>query len=241
MRPNQQTLRIMALGDSITAGIDGLHLSSLGGGYRGPLERLLAHSGYPVTFVGSRRGFGAGIGGGRHEGWGGYVIRSFPSDPGPGQLYGSLTQNAMQANDPDVVLLMAGTNDLFRYQERAAGYTLPNILDSMKLLIDQILAAKANVGLIVAPVVASPKLDLSTLRAFNGVGQSGDCANVAGGLSDLVDGYGKHFRVSFAWPMATSVSRDKAHFPDDVHPFGAGGYGAIARVWFDAIRAIERL
>jgi lysophospholipase L1-like esterase len=230
-------LRVMALGDSITAGANVVTAKSLNGGYRGPLERLLQRNSYRATFVGSCKGFWFGIGGRAHEGWPGYVLRSYSSDPGPGQLCGSLTQKAMQASDPDVVLLMAGTNDLLRHENGAGGYTLANIVASMNVLIEQIVTTKPNVFVIVAPVVASPKLDLCTLRAFNGVGG----VNAAGGLKALVDAYNSRgYRVSFAPAMATSVPRDAAHFPDGIHPCGAGGYTLMAHIWLRAIEAITQ-
>ena len=119
------TIRVMALGDSITAGV-GAHGSRVkDGGYRGALASLLQREGYHVNFVGSRTDYSDAIDERAHEGWPGYVLRSFPSDPGPGQLYGALVKSAIAKDDPDVILLMAGTNDLLRLEKHNAGYTLP--------------------------------------------------------------------------------------------------------------------
>jgi len=46
------------------------------------------------------------------------------------------------------------------------------------------------------------------------------------------------YRISFAPAMATAVPRDATHFPDGIHPCGAGGYAAVADVWLHAIEAI---
>lgn len=216
-------LRVMELGDSITAGIG----APTDGGYRGQLAALLRKAGYRVTFVGQRSDYSSSIGDRAHEGYPGYVVRSFAADPGPGQLYGDVVRNAMRVDSPDVVLLMAGTNDLLRLSRHVPGYTMPEILHSMDLLIGEILAAKPGVHLIVAPVVASPKVDPAAQAEF------------AVQLKPLVAAYaqtGAH--ITLIARMADAVPRDEAHFPDGIHPSGAQGYGDIANVWF---QAFERL
>ncbi len=234
-------VRVMAFGDSITAGVGAFGKGADDGGYRGPLARALQRHGYHVRFVGSRSDFSDAISERAHEGWPGYVLRSFPSDPGPGQLFGPLARKAMQENDPDVVLLMAGTNDLLRWEDRAAGYTLENILDSMAMLIEQIVKAKPGVFVIVAPVVESPKVGVCALRYFAGLAQQAGCGTANAGLKALVEDFDQRgYRVSFAGAMATAVPRDDAHFPDGIHPCGAGGYAAIADVWLHSIEAITQ-
>jgi lysophospholipase L1-like esterase len=231
-------IRVMALGDSITAGVgaNGGHVRN--GGYRGMLAGQLEKAGYRVAFVGSRNDYADDLSEPAHEGWPGYVLRSFPSDPGPGQLYGELTRKAMLENDPDVVLLMAGTNDLLRLQKRAAGYTLANILQSIDLEIGEIVAAKPNVFVIVAPVVESPKIDECPLKMF--AGRAG-CGAANESLKTIVSAYAQHgYRVSLAAEMATAVPRDALHFPDGIHPSGPGGYAAVAGVWLRAIADITK-
>ena len=153
-------------------------------------------------------------------------------------MYGPLTRKAIQDDDPDVVLLMAGTNDLLRLQARAAGYTLPNILESIDLEIGEIVAAKPNVIVIVAPVVESPKIDVCALRQF--AGRAG-CGPVNASLKTIVDSYAaRGYRVALAPAMATAVPRDAAHFPDGIHPCGPGGYAAVADVWLHAIENMTR-
>jgi lysophospholipase L1-like esterase len=231
-------IRIMALGDSITAGVgpNGAHEND--GGYRGTLARRLGEAGYRVSFVGTRTDFSDAIDDRAHEGWPGYVVRSYPSDPGPGQLLGPLTDKALTANDPDVILLMAGTNDLLRRERGEAGYTLPNIVQSVDLLLGEIVSAKPNAFVIVAPVVESPKIDACALRQF--AGRTG-CGDASASLKTLVDGYARRgYRVTLAAAMATAVPRDVEHFPDGIHPSGPGGYAAIADVWLHAIEDLSR-
>jgi lysophospholipase L1-like esterase len=173
-----------------------------------------------------------------HEGWPGYVLRSFPSDPGPGQLYGQIVRTAMRRNDPDLILLMAGTNDLLRLEKRAEGYTLANIGRSMDLLLDEIFSEKPNVRVIVAPVVSSPLVDACTLAQFDG--DDGPCGPADGtSLAALVREYaGRGYQVTLARAMAGAVPRDHLHFPDGIHPCGHGGYAAIADAWYAAISEV---
>lgn len=229
-----ETIRIMPLGDSITAGVaaSGVHLDD--GGYRGPLAALLAKHGYRAVFVGTRTDFGNAITEREHEGWPGYVLRSWPSDPGPGQLYGALVRRALHDDRPDVILLMAGTNDLLRLQQGDAGYTLANILHSMDLVLDEIFYQDPSVRVIVAPVVASPKVDWCVLARFDGSDACGAAA--AGSLKSLVAEYAaRGFAITLASNMLGAVPRDRAHFPDGIHPSGDGGYTDVANVWLDAI------
>jgi lysophospholipase L1-like esterase len=228
------TIRIMPLGDSITAGVAAGGARVTDGGYRGALAQLLARYGYHAVFVGTRSDYSAAIPTRAHEGWPGYVLRSYPSNPGPGQLYGGLVRKAMRADEPDVVLLMAGTNDLIRLQHGNAGYTLANILNSMNLVLDEIFYERPAVRVIVAPVVSSPVIDVCTLAHFDGDDTCGPAP--APNLKTLVDDYAQRgFRITLASGMEYAVPRDARHFPDGIHPSGDGGYAGIAGVWLSAI------
>lgn len=230
-------MRVMALGDSITAGVGAFGTRIDDGGYRGALAKLLEKNGYKVKFVGSRSDYSAAIADRAHEGWPGYVLRSFPSDPGPGQLYGALVRKAIHRNTPDLILLMAGTNDLLRLEKRDGGYTLANIAHSMDLLLGEIFKQKPNVRVIVAPVVASPLVDVCTLAHFDGDETCGPAASE--NLATLVRDYASRgYHISLARAMSGAVPRDRDHFPDGIHPCGAGGYAAVASAWYQAISAV---
>lgn len=221
-------VRIMALGDSITAGVSAGGGPSSEGGYRGTLGTLLSHNGINAEFVGTRHDYSAAIANREHDGWPGYVLRSFPADPGPGQLYGALTRRAMTREKPDVILLMAGTNDLIRLTHHVPGYTMPNVLESMNLLLGEIFSIDPHVRVIVAPVVASPIVSTSDLTAFND------------GIRPIVASYAiRGARITLANAMADAVPRDSTHFPDTIHPSGGDGYGDVARAWLGALEQVS--
>ncbi|MGH7661068.1 MAG: GDSL-type esterase/lipase family protein [Vulcanimicrobiaceae bacterium] len=222
-----EPLRVLTLGDSITAGVAAGGGAAQDGGYRGTLGDLLTQNGYHAVFVGTRSDYSANIQNRAHDGWPGYVLRSFPADPGPGQLYGSLTERALQQTHPDIVLLMAGTNDLMRLERRVPGYTLGNILHSMDMLLAEIFKIDPSVRVIVAPVVSSPRVSADTIAAFDG------------NLTTIAENYAKHgYRITIASEMQKSVPRDVAHFPDRIHPSGDGGYADVAQAWLEAIEQV---
>jgi lysophospholipase L1-like esterase len=240
MLARNSVMKVMALGDSITAGVGANGTRIDDGGYRGALAKLLAKNGYRVKFVGSRSDYSAAIDDRAHEGWPGYVLRSFPSDPGPGQLYGALVRKAIHRYQPDLILLMAGTNDLLRLEKRDGGYTLENIAHSMDLLLGEIFKQRPNVRVIVAPVVASPLVDVCTLAHFDG--DDAACGpSATENLATLVHAYSSRgYEISLARSMAGAVPRDRDHFPDGIHPCGAGGYAAVASAWYQAISAVTQ-
>lgn len=229
-------LRIMALGDSITAGVGERGADTGSGGYRAELVRLLEARGYRITMVGGRSDYSGRFKNPQHEGWPGYVIRSFPSDPAP-QLYGRVTRAALLGAHPDVVLLMAGTNDLLRKARRSAGYTVPNIVESMDALLAQIFYLEPHVDVVIGGVIDSPRVLECDVASFDGTSECGPCDGA--NLKTLVAAYAaRGFHIELAEGMGNAVPRDKLHFPDGIHPSGQGGYEDIARVWMHALENV---
>jgi lysophospholipase L1-like esterase len=229
-------VRIMALGDSITAGVGAQGVDTGSGGYRGALERLLDTHSFHYTMIGGRSDYSAQVRMRAHEGWPGYVLRSFPSDRAP-QLYGAVTKSAIESYDPDVILLMAGTNDLLRLAKHRPGYTISNIVESMDALLAQIFYLKPGVDVIVAGVVDSPRVHACDIAHFDGIPSEGECGEMDGpSVRTLVENFrARGFHISFASGMSGAVPRDKEHFPDGIHPSGPGGYEAVAQAWLQAI------
>ena len=95
-------VRILPLGDSLTLGF-GSATEGAGseGGYRLHLAARLRAEGLAVDFVGSQSNGPAALDGRDHEGYNGYAVA---------QIAG-VADAAMAAFAPDIVLLLAGTND----------------------------------------------------------------------------------------------------------------------------------
>jgi len=105
----------MPVGDSITEG------KYTQGGYRKPLYQMLKDNGYSITFVGKEdngdpandTGFSTDMEDPNHEGYGSARIGML--------LNGGTTENhaalpiktSLANNNPDVVLILLGTNDIF--------------------------------------------------------------------------------------------------------------------------------
>jgi lysophospholipase L1-like esterase len=230
----QHALRVLPLGDSITAGIVGNNGPVLGG-YRAPLERLLAASDRDAVLVGTRTDYSPGMADPAHDGWPGYVIRS--TSPGaPGQLYGDVTKESIDATHPDVILLMIGTNDFLRYEATSGRYSPDTMVESMDLLLQQIFSIDPHVRVIVGAIVNSPRVDACLLERFD-TGRSSCDPSVHPSLASVVASYrGRGFAISYASGLMNALPRDAQHFPDGIHPVnGPDGYGAIARVWYQAL------
>ena len=109
--------RVMPLGDSITQGLPE-------GGYRPLLSRALAELGRPADFVGTLVGGPPGFADAEHEGHGRFRID---------QLRAGVPA-WMAATSPDVVLLLAGTNDLLgRFDPAGAPARMNALLDTIAL------------------------------------------------------------------------------------------------------------
>ena len=144
--PPSAGLRLMPLGDSITAG----YRSTTGDGYRGPLWKKLTEQGNAVDFVGSQRG-GAMLDSDNEGYYGAKIDEVAKLVPGELALY-----------QPNVILLHLGSNDLNGNYEVA---TAPKRLAA---LIDQIIAADPKADLLVAQLICDSNADVQArIEAYN--------------------------------------------------------------------------
>ncbi|KAJ7825508.1 lipolytic enzyme [Mycena olivaceomarginata] len=125
-------IRLLPLGDSITFGLT----SSDGNGYRSTLHNLL-QTGNTVDFIGSIKS--GTMADNDNEGHSGFTVS---------QIAQSATNALALPARPNVVLLMAGTNDMPRNPSGAPAL--------MSALIDQIFAACPDAALIVASLTPLP-------------------------------------------------------------------------------------
>lgn len=217
-------ISIMELGDSITAGVGPQGVDNGRAGYRLPLTRLLQAGGYDFRMVGQRSDYSGSLDVGDHEGWPGYVLRSFPSDPAP-QLLGAVTRNAVGTYRPSIILLMAGTNDLLRHARRSSGYTQANIAASLDMEIAEIFGLDPSARVIVAGVIDSPRVPHAAIVAFTNDART------------IVARYrARGYRIAMADGMDAAVPRNASYFPDGIHP-QTQGYDMMAAVWFKAVGA----
>ena len=144
-------LRILPLGDSITAG----YLSTSGTGYRPILLNTLTSNKNTVQYVGSQ-----GNGTLKNEGRYGYTLS---------ELIDVVTApNASTHQRPNVVLLHAGTNDMIRPFEPETAY------QRLSTLIDDVLHVATDAVVIVAQII--PPADADSFA--NMVRYNSECANM---------------------------------------------------------------
>lgn len=207
-------LKIMPLGDSITTGIRG-RIDRFSGGYRTELWNKFVADGLRVEFVGSQASGPDNLGNKNHEGHAGWTIR---------QITASVAQ-WLVAEQPDLILLMIGTND-------ASIYSLKSMLNNLSNLIDLITTQSPHAQLLVAsipPIHPSANHPTKCLRAvyFNIAIPDIVSSKVAQGKKvDFVD-----MRSLTVNDLTSSLSPD---LDNGLHP-NAQGYRKIANLWHDAV------
>lgn len=132
--------RVMPLGDSITRGA--------GDGWRGPFWSRVLAAGGRVDLVGSQNQ--GSFGDPQHEGHGGWRIDQLTA----------IAAEQVRRFAPDVVLLMAGTNDLL--QRRWAG--MPGRLE---ILVRTVRAARPGVRVLLASVPQMQHRSRGLVAAWN--------------------------------------------------------------------------
>jgi lysophospholipase L1-like esterase len=200
----------MALGDSITHGFIATQPLNQVSGYRGLLYTRLTTAGYSVNFVGSLISGEPGLADKDHEGHDGFRIDNL--DAGVGTW--------LAANSPDLILLMAGTND--------AAQMLPGCGARMASLLDHINQAAPQAMVLVSTI---PPIDPGNLDA--GGPERARAAQVCNAELPLAinsraaDGH----NVKLVNAGGSLSVRDLA---DGIHPTPAG-YTRLADAWYREI------
>jgi lysophospholipase L1-like esterase len=202
--PTDGVCKILPLGDSITYGI------GYSGGYRVELFRKAQAAQQRITFVGSLQS-GPSTGGfpRSNEGHSGWTID---------QIAGLVPSPALQSM-PDIVLLMAGTNDVNLSSD------LPNAPKRLGALIDKIIAADAHTLVVVA------QLTPLTASFFN-ANAGADVQTLNRAIPEVVAaraGAGKHVVL-----VDMHSGFPEMGLGDGVHP-NRQGYEWMAGVWYQAI------
>ena len=194
------TLRVLPVGDSITYG------SSVNGGYRMPLYEMLTNAGFNVDMIGTQTGNSTGMAEPNHEGHGGWRI-----DQIDGIILGVLDQIV----DPDVILVLIGTNDF------GQSYDYTNAIYRLDALIAKMATNRPYAKIVVANLTERGEPYNARIQAlFNPFVQG------------VVSNHAALGRQVYFTDLRSAVP--VADMPDALHP-GALGYTKMATNWFGAI------
>lgn len=198
--PKTGPCKILPLGDSITFGL------GFDGGYRVELFRLARKDGHEITFTGTQQPNGPSMVDGapfprNHEGISGETIQ---------QIANRVPTPALREM-PHIVLLHAGTNDMYRNSNGA---------DSrLGGLIDELIAEAPDALIVVSNIIPFPAY-ANQVNTYNAtIPKVVEERAKAGAHVIFVDQF-KDFPSS--------------ELGDGVHPNQAG-YARMARVWYSAI------
>jgi lysophospholipase L1-like esterase len=197
----QQAIKIMPLGDSITDGYN------VPGGYRTDLWQALHERGDRIKFVGSQENGPPELPHRHHEGYPGWRIDELHRHVG----------DWLQAAQPDIILLLIGTNDIVQ------GYDLERAPARLDALIDDLFRHCPEVQVFVGsiPPIDEPHLN-ARVQAYNqAIAQRIQARQVQGDRLIFVDLY------------AGLTSEDLA---DGIHP-NRQGHRKIAQTWYESLTA----
>ncbi|MBP5285568.1 MAG: hypothetical protein ILO34_05605 [Kiritimatiellae bacterium] len=214
-----QTLKVMPLGDSITWGYGGSQ-----SGYRYFLYRDLVADGYGVDYIGdtqSEYASAAALPDHDHSGHSGWCITTTGiSDPSRGSILANIDGWMASLADPDVVLLLLGTND-------TASNDMSDRADALDELISKIVTNAPGCHVIVASV-----LERTDNASYDAAVQQYVNAYIPGIVQNHVNA-GEH--VHYLDMRSELVS--STDLMDGLHP-NDGGYQKMADAWRGAIESI---
>jgi lysophospholipase L1-like esterase len=204
------TVRIMPLGDSITRGWYG---SDYSWGYRKPLYDSLTGGGYDFDFVGSKAN--GSFPDPNHEGRDGWradeILNGRTSEPAEGKL-----EYWLPANQPDVILLHIGTNDI-----TAGNQGANEVNDILDVIDDYEDANDKHVTVILALIINRNPYNYATTQFNRDVNNMALNRIASGDDIVIVD-------MESALNYSTDMNWDGLH-PND------SGYAKMATVWYNAL------
>ena len=218
-------IKIMPAGDSITFGMGD------DGGYRKFLDYFLKEKGYTnVDFVGPEGSNSATFSyngktvtyDDNHAGYSGYTIKQHAGGwSNNSGLYETLkNNNAVKKADPDIILLIIGTNDM------TANRSMSECEDDLHTLLDYMLGDMSSDGMIFLSTIPE-------LSAFGGGDNTQKIANYNSLVKKVAQEYsssGKH--VTFA--DIHGCLNGTADLGDGIHPSKAG-YEKMGKYWAGVI------
>jgi lysophospholipase L1-like esterase len=194
------TIKIMPVGDSCTEGMGDPDMGS----YRTELYRLYKNAGLNFDFVGSNKRGPSSLPDKDNEGHSGWTIPQVASN----------IDNWLNTQNPDVVLLWIGGNDIFQ--------TGKINTTGLSNLIDQILRKKPNVKIFVADYYPNPDMVTQYNATIPGVVQEKANAGKAVYFVKL---------SGMGYVKSADTSSDGLHL-------NTAGYIKAAKVWYDSTISI---
>lgn len=137
---SQQVVRILPLGDSITHGVCCNQPTIPSSGYRAPLAQLLKQAEMPFEFVGSLKDGTDDLEDRDHEGHDGWSTHRLRE----------IVEDRVTEFRPDIILLMAGTNDLAKSDDPESEPA--RAAESFGALLDLIADVSSEAVILVAPI-----------------------------------------------------------------------------------------
>ena len=197
-------LSVMPLGDSITFGFPS------NGGYRPRLLEKLVADGFQIQMAGRVKNNSSGMAQPFHEGWPGWSVQG---------LRDTILDQALPIYQPDLILLMIGTNNLA--SEGKSASDVETALAAFDGLLAKVFTLSPISHVIVSPIL--PIKGVTLTESFNHA--------LMGKITAMArDGR----RVSWCSAMS-SIALNQ--LPDGIHP-GGQGYELMANAWHGAIQAI---
>ncbi|MCP5531676.1 MAG: DUF642 domain-containing protein [Akkermansiaceae bacterium] len=202
-------VRILPLGDSLTSGESNFTVQ---GAYRNRLHTLLNSAGYNVDFLGTfSDSSNPGLPDTDHQGQGGARID---------QIQANLNGWLESIDDPDVVLLLVGTNDFWQ------SYNLGGVQARYTNLIASIAQQRPFAKIVVASL--PPRIDSGTIEA-----QQNSFNAAIPGIVAQQAALGR--QVTFVDLHSALGSGDFS--PDGVHPTSAG-FSKLGDRWFPGVTSV---
>lgn len=207
-------LKIMFLGDSITHGVRGIGDWD-SGGYRTKLWQKFESDALQVKFVGSMSSGPECLGDKTHEGHPSWTIKQISAQ----------IDEWLNAYQPDLILLMIGTNDTRKS-------SLKTMIEDLSILIDQITTCTPNTELLIAsipPVHPAAKPMIRGIRALYFNAAIPSIVN-----TKRIQGKKVHFVNMQNLTINDLTASQSVELDRGLHP-NTEGYRKIANYWHDAI------
>lgn len=206
--PQSGPCKILPLGDSITEGMEQTGGGyQFNGGYRVGLFEAAVNDGKSITFVGRNENGPNTVAGQsfpkNNEGYSGWTIQ---------QIDDIIPSPAMD-DEPHIILLHIGTNDMFQGSNGATG--------RLEALIRDIVSNQPDALLAVSNLIPFPLANSQT-NGYN--------AQVPG----LVDKIKSELNANIIF-VDQNQGYPTSELPDQVHP-SAAGYKIMGEKWYDAIK-----